>query len=71
MKRKRVFVSIDSRSDDSIERSQRDQDRRDRLAWQKATEHLADDAFADDDEDADNDKVGRFIATDSIHIRNK
>jgi|MDSZ01.2.fsa_nt_gb hypothetical protein len=71
MKRKRVFVSIDSRSDESIERSQRDQERRDRLAWQKATEHLADDAFADDDENADADDVGQYLPLDSIHIRNK
>lgn len=65
-KNKSRHKSIEERSWGSIEAHDRAQREQDRLAWQKASEGLADDAFADDVPD-DLDRDG-YVSRNATHV---
>ena len=65
-KNKSRHKSIEERSWGSIEAHDRAQREQDRLAWQKASEGLSDDAFADDVPD-DLDRDG-YVSRSATHV---
>lgn len=65
-KNKSRHKSIEERSWGSIEAHDRAQREQDRLAWQKASEGLADDAFANDVPD-DLDRDG-YVSRNATHV---
>lgn len=65
-KNKSRHKSIEERSWGSIEAHDRAQREQDRLAWQKASEGLADDAFANDVPD-DLDRDG-YVSRSATHV---
>jgi len=65
-KNKSRHKSIEERSWGSIEAHDRAQREQDRLAWQKASEGLPDDAFADDVPD-DLDRDG-YVSRSATHV---
>ena len=65
-KSKSRHKSIEERSWGSIEAHDRAQREQDRLAWQKASEGLSDDAFADDVPD-DLDRDG-YVSRSATHV---